>query len=260
METQGCRSSAGGAPLPRPPGRARTSASRPDDRHPRHDGAVGHLGHGALAEHPVRARGTRPPGPVSGVGSSSRAGTSRVDVGLPPTPPVRDEAQRPVAVPGRLADRLRRATGDGPRRPRRLERVVAVCRAQATRPSGSDQDGRGIPRHVRVIPGDHGQAVAGRMRPRRPEEIVPVEQRGLARRLAHASRVRPRCAPGPADPSRWISRTASTQSPSAVALSPPWLCTSPAGGAARQRPSAWPPRPRGSGPSQNHTRWSAWST
>ncbi len=33
-----------------------------------------------------------------------------------------------------------------------------------------------------MVPGDHGDAVAGRMRPRRAEEVVPVEQRGLARR------------------------------------------------------------------------------
>ena len=152
-------------------------------RHPRHDRAVGRLRDGALAEHPVRAvelclqvrerRWFRP-----------RAREARVDVGLPPPPvgPTRTATTRPGPMPaGRPTprDRRRRVPRVLPARARR-DRAPRGRRGRAAAPPRR----RGVPRHVRVIPGHHGQAVGGRVRARRPEEIVPIEQRGLARLLA----------------------------------------------------------------------------
>ncbi len=148
-------------------------------RHTRHDRAVNGLGHGVLAEHPVGAVEL-----CLHVGQPYRlllrARETRVHVGLPPTAAVRHEAQRPVASPGGLADRLAGTAGHGQCGAVRLERVVTVARP-GDAGQRHDHDERRIPRHVRMVPGDHGQPVTGRMRAGRPEEVVPVEQRGLAR-------------------------------------------------------------------------------
>ena len=68
--------------------------------------------------------------------------------------------------------------------------------------------------------------------PGRAEEVVTFEHDALGRRVRRASRARRRAARGRGASGRCTSRTASTQSPSGVTLSPPWLCTTPSGGAA----------------------------
>ena len=103
-------------------------------------------------------------------------------VGLPPIRPVRDEAQRPVPGPGRLAHRFRPAAGHPLGGPRCPERRRARCSAQAARWERQQQNGRGIPGHVRVVPGDDSETVFGRVRARCAEEVVSVEQGGLAGR------------------------------------------------------------------------------
>ena len=92
---------------------------------------------------------------------------------------------RRTATPRRCSRRAGRPTPPRPRdavcRPYRLQCVVSV--PSAGNPlKRLDHDGRGVPWHVRMVPGHHGEPVAGRMRPRGAEEVVPVEQRGFARR------------------------------------------------------------------------------
>ena len=176
--------------------------------------AVGGLGHGALAEHPV--------GPVElrrRIRQRRRFGRhvrgADKAIGQPPTAPVRDEAQRPVAVPGGLADRLGGPAGHLVRRSRRHQGLVGVRRAGGPG-ERDDQNGRGVPGHVRVIPGDHGDAATGRIGTRRAEEVEPLDERALTRRraprrqrdhLAHRDRPLPAGGPrGPPAPSgrpRW---------------------------------------------------------
>ena len=179
METHSCASGRGrGARVTRDVQRDERVPSRA--RHPGHQCPVGHLRHGALTEHPVRTvelgvhRGQRS-------GLLVRADTTRVDVRLPPPLPVRDESQGSVVTPVRLADRFRPPTGDRPCRPRSLQHLVVVCGA-GTSAERQQQDGRGVPRHVRMVPGDHGQTVCGLVHPGGTEEIMPVEQDGLAGR------------------------------------------------------------------------------
>ena len=98
-------------------------------RHPGDECPVADLRHGPLSEHPVRSV-------ELGLGCCHREGlilrveTAGVAEGLPPPPPIRDEAQRPLRVPLWLADRFGRASGDSLRRPDRLQHVVLVRRVR----------------------------------------------------------------------------------------------------------------------------------
>ena len=253
IDTHGCSSGCGGV-VHRPVRGQPDERVAPGRRHAGDDGAIGQLGHRRLTEDPVR--------PVElGRGNGERrrlhlfAGQPRVDVGLPPASPVRDEAQRAVAAPGRLADRLLGTARHPPGRAGRLERIGTGCGA-GTADERQHDDGRGVPRHVGVVPDDHGQAVAGRIDPGGPEEVVPLEQRGLVRRrplVESATMLRV----GLPTPSGWTSRTARTQSPSGVALEPAVVVHLPFRWLARVKGSGVA---RPAGPSQNHTRWSACST
>ena len=163
------------------------------------------------------------------------ADTARLAVGLPPTAPIRDEAQRPVPAPRRagrptrpappatccagpaacsvlvpVQRRRRRGRAAGPRRSRR----PTAC------PGGPRRPRRG---------GRRSDAAAACRRSRAPR--AAWSRTATPRRVDRATTLRT----GRADPSRWISRTARTHSPSAVALSPPCRCTSPAGGGALER-------------------------
>ena len=183
--------------------------------HPGRDGAVGELGDGRLAEHPVRSveLGRRV---GQGVHLALRAGQAWVDVGLPPSSAVGDKAQRAVALPRRLPDRLGRPARDPPGGPGRPQ----GCGAGEERHHDED---RGIPRHVGVLPDHDGQALRRRVDPGRAEEVVPLEQGALAQRLFAGVDSATTLRTGRDAPSRWTSRTARTQAPSGVALSPPWL-------------------------------------
>ena len=261
METHGCASASGDAAphRGRPTGRG---ASRPDAviRATNVPSAISR--HGALARAPSPGRGTRPPSSVRGTGSSSIADAARVAVGLPPALPIRDEAQvtRPRSQSGWPTDS---ATPPATRCAGPAARSTLVRRALvAGNPAeGQDQQGRGVPGHVRMVPGDHGQTVAGRMRPGRAEEVVPVEQRGLAGRAGPGREGDHACAP--AAP---IPRDGPPGRPGPTGR-PPWRsarrdCAPRPPEAARSAPPArpLPDRSRAPAPSQNHTRWSDWST
>ncbi len=134
------------------------------------------------------------------------------------------------------------------------------CAASATRPMGSS-------RIVEASQGMSGwfQATTARRSPLGCGRGVPKKSDPSRRVLSQGDSVRVEKATirrtGRVDSSPWISRTASTQWPSAVTLSPPWLCTSPGGGAAPRANGAPPPLVAGAlDPAQNHTRWSDWST
>ena len=140
--------------------------------------AVGGLGHGALAQHPVGSVELRRLiRQRCGVGLA--VPRAHQAIGQPPPGPVRDEAQRPVTVPGGLADRLRGPARHLARRFRRHQGLVAGGPGER-----DDQDHRGVPRHVRVIPGDHGDTATGRIGARRAEEVEPLEERALTGRRA----------------------------------------------------------------------------
>ncbi len=183
IETQGCSTGSGGCGLWLwCPGRRWSEGDHgivARRRQARQERAVGGFRHRPLPEHPVR--------PVElGLRSGQRGGL-RLEgavrpVGQPPSAPVRDEAQRSVPAPAGLADRLVGTTADrqrGPRGPEDVMRMgVGVAGVARER---QDKKHRGVPRHVRVVPGDDGQPIARRMRDRRPEEIVPLEHDGRTR-------------------------------------------------------------------------------
>ena len=243
MDTHGCSSSAGAPACPRLRWSEQDQRVAARRRHAGDERAVGDLGHG------------RWPSTQSGPWNSAcrirqRCGFGRHDrgagtaVGLPPAAPVRDEAQRPVAAPGGLADRLartRRPPGAPAPPPRR---VSSPCAAQAARASGDDQDRRGVPGHVRVVPRDDGHAATGRIGTRRAEEVVPVEQRATHTARAHAWTSATTRRTGRRLPARWISRTASTQSPSPWRSARRGCATSPSGGGAVSGLGAAPGRRR----------------
>ena len=192
----------------------------------------------------------------SGVASTCPPGSARVDIGLPPASLVRDETQRAVSAPGRLANGLLGAARHPPRRAGRLERIRTGRRAgdrgrAATRRS---------PRRPRACRGDPRRSTAKRSPAGStrgvPKKSCSVEQRGLAR-LAHPSSRARRCSgsafprppggpPAPPGPSRRQAMRSVRR------------------GGARLLPavarSAAPVWPRPAGPSQNHTRCSTCST
>ena len=145
------------APAPRPGGTRRGRRGPPTSRRATRR-AVGQLRHGRLPEDPVGPVELGPAASVSGSAPGRDAGRAGVHVGLPPPSPVRDEAQRAVASPGWLPDRLLRSAG---RRPRACPPAPA-CRRRGRRNrrdrAGRTSDGRGVPRHVRVVPDHDGQA------------------------------------------------------------------------------------------------------
>ena len=127
-----------------------------------------------VLEHGVPGPAQLPGGdPDLGVQDDERLGAVRGGpaVEVPPAGAVGQEGQRPVAVPGWLADRLARAAGD--------DHLAPV--AQVAHP----QDGV-VPRHRGVVPGDPGQVVAVVGDPRGGDEV------GAAARGPRASRVRGR--------------------------------------------------------------------
>ncbi len=226
--------------------------------HPRHEGPVGHLHDGLLAEYPVRAvelglpaghrraGGVRPETHPCGRaatnrGDPRRTAKSRRDsrpAGRPTPPPHRRRAaaaRPPAARRGRAGCRQRGPTA-GPTR----SRHPTAC-PDGPRPPRRDRSPVGCARGV-------------------PKKSCPrssVVSHGGEARVDRATTLRT----GRADPSWWTSRTASTHSPSAVALSPPCRCTSPGGDVAARATGGIPPAaPRAPAPSQNHTRWSTWST
>ena len=241
-ETHGCRSGGAGGTPTGPRGASATSVSRPD--------AVMRATTVPSASSAMVDCPSTQSGPWNSAATSAerarllaRVGLPRVDIGLPPAPPVRDEAQRTVAPPRRLADRLLGPARHRPRRARRRQQCRPVGRS-GDHGERQHHEHRGVPGHVGVIPHDHGQAVAVRMdaggsRRSRARERAWTRS-AAAPRVDSATMLRL----GPAPPSRWTSRTARTQSPSAVALSPPWLCTSPAGGAADRGRGVAAPRLR----------------
>ena len=215
MATQGWEASLG-------PARGRVHA-RPG-RHGRPRSGAGRARRRAArpwspARAPSRARGTPPPRPPTARPVATR-GQVRHE-GLPPAPAVRDEAQAPVGLPGRLPHRLPRAAGHQQGLAHRRHRVRGRRRAPGAR------------RRPRACPGGP--------RPRRPPGRPPGSPR-RRRRSRDPRRAPSRPAPPPGrrpgpprgapawpHPSAWTSRTARTQRPSAVAPRPPWRCCSPGG-------------------------------
>ena len=207
---------------------------------------------------PNPARGTRPPLLVIGVDSASAPG-SALPVGLPPTA---GDPRRSAMSPSLLqagwptdsaAPPATRCAG-----PTACS-TSCPCSGAGHPAEGQDQDDRGVPRHVRMVPGDHGQPVAARMRPRGAEEVVPVEQRGLARRRS-AGRQGDHAAYRPGR--SFVVDLADGQHPLAVrrGAQPAVSVHLARPEAPRSAPRARPARPGRPAPSQNHTRWSAWST
>ena len=195
--------------------------------------AVGGLVHGALAEHPVGSVEFR-----CHIRQRRRLGRhvrgADKAIGQPPTAPVGDEAQRSVAAPGGLADRLGGPAGHLMRRPHRHQGLVAVRRA-GDPGERDDQDRRGIPRHVRVIPGDHGDAATGRIGARRAEEVEILEKRALTRRRAPRGQ---RNHPAHRTAGSWAVDLADGQHPVAVlgGAEPAVVVDLPVRGRPRQRP------------------------
>ena len=254
METHGCTSSCGDAASPRGVQRHESIPTR--RRHPGHEGPVGHLRHGLLAEHPIRpvelgllaghrcALRLRPGDPHA----AGRAATNRGDRRRSAMP---RRCSRPAGRPTPPRHRRRAA----PARPPAAHRARAGCRqpGQGAGPRRSRRptacpDGPRPPRRA----GRRSDAAEGcrRSRARRAAWFRTAPQRG--------STGRPRCAA--AEP---ILRGGSRARP-APTRRPPWRSTRRVGApppseAPRPGPPARsrPPRPA---PSQNHTRWSAWST
>ena len=103
-----------------------------------------------------------------------------VHVGLPPPPPSRHQPQCPVSAPRRLAHRLRGTTRDPPRRSGARSESVPPA-VSVVRVRGKDH-GTNRPRAFRGGPTRRRPAARPvGVHPRRPEEVVALEQRGLAR-------------------------------------------------------------------------------
>ena len=158
---------------------------------------------------------------------------ARMDVRLPPAAPVRDEAERAVALPGRLAHRFAGAARDWStaRRPPRGRRGRGSSGSTT-----SDDASHGMSGWSHTTTASRPSA---RVRPGCAEEVVPGQQRRFRRwggRGPGPGRERDH-APGGSPVTLFgvRLRTASTQSPSAVALSPPWRYAVPAGAGAAER-------------------------
>ena len=226
----------------------------PGSAHPGHQRPVGRLGHRLLAQHPIGSMELRlhdREGPWFVVGTNPTG----MSVRLPPIRPVRDEAQRPVRGPGGLTHRFRPAAGHPLRGPGSLERLVLVLSTGGAT-ERQQHNSRGIPRHVRVVPSDDGNTVSSRVRARRPEEVVPVEQGALAGRsgargerdhTAHRpGRSLPMCLTNGEHP---LAVSRGTESAVTVLF------------VRRRWPAQGPgDRPSAAAPSQSHTLWSDWST
>ena len=102
-----------------------------------------------------------------------------------------------------------------------------------------------------VVPDHRHQAVARVVHPRGTIEPMALGHD----RFAHVVDSGPQghqAVPGTlSSPARWASRTATIQSPSGVAQSPPWAQISPGGGSLERALGAADP------PSVNQTRWSS---
>ncbi len=207
---------------------------------------------------PSRARGTPPRRPSAARLRRGRRGRARVEVGLPPTAAVRDEAQRAVALPGRLAHRLPGPPGDG---------QGAPAGASASRPRSA---GRGRPSGTTTsVDASHGMSgwsqttTAKRSPPGAPRGVPKkscpsssVVSHGSVRarrerdHAAHRRRSDP-LAVDLADGEHPVAVRRGAQPAVVVHLAP--RAVPVRGHRCRTRAAA-------RGPSQNHTRWSAWST
>ena len=136
-----------------------------------HQRPVGQLDHRRLPEDPVRAVEF---GLLVGHRfGRMRPGRARMGAGLPPALPIRDKAQAPIQPPGRLPHRLVPASG---------HRLGCTGGDQLRGRGGSvdhnlerdDDNGRGVPRHVRVVPGHRHQTVPRVIHPRGTIEIMAL--------------------------------------------------------------------------------------
>ena len=125
----------------------------------------------------------------SAAASLSRSGAGPApSVGLPPALPVRDEAQSAVVPPARLAHRLTRRRRRPPGAlPRRAARRQGAARWRA---EGHDDELRGVPRHVGVVPHHDGHVRTGRVHRGAPKKSCPsrrTDSAGSPGRVASAT-------------------------------------------------------------------------
>ena len=149
-------------------------------------------------------------------------------VRLPPTATVRDRPQRAISLPRGLADGLAGAAGHRRGRARRHQRRAPV--PVPGHDERDDEEERGVPRHVGVVPGHDSQPLAGGVDAAVPKKSWPstrMHAPGSVDEVLSATTV---CRGRRSPSTRCCSRTARTHAPSGVAARPPWRCSSSEGG------------------------------